>query len=110
MTIFVSHAGPHISNIGYMRVYEGLQALGGISFFLSCSCRMPLESCLGTPWGPSYEHIYKNIHFCKGKGRGEKGKREGKGKREKGKGREKEKGREQGKGKIEGKGNAYTCM
>ena len=33
MTIFVSD--PHIPNIGYMRVYEGLQALGGISSFSS---------------------------------------------------------------------------
>ena len=24
---------------------------------------MPSESCLGTPWGPSYEHICKNIYF-----------------------------------------------
>ena len=28
---------------------------------------MPPESCLGTPWGPSYEHICKNIHFWKGR-------------------------------------------
>ena len=28
--------------------------------------RMHSESCLGTPWGPSYEHICKNIYFCKG--------------------------------------------
>ena len=33
MTIFGSHVQLHISNIGYMRVYEGLQALGGISSF-----------------------------------------------------------------------------
>ena len=56
------------------------------------SRRMPSESCLGTPWGPSYEHIYKNIHFCKGKGRerkkgsegkkGREGKRKGKRKKE----------------------------
>ena len=35
MTIFVSHADPHISNIEYMKVYEGLQALGGTSSFFS---------------------------------------------------------------------------
>ena len=35
MTIFVSHVDPHIPNIGYMNVYEGLQALGGISSFFS---------------------------------------------------------------------------
>ena len=27
------------------------------------SRRMPSESCLGTPWGPSYEHICKNVYF-----------------------------------------------
>ena len=60
-----------------MRVYEELQALGGIPF-LSCevSRRRPSESCLGTPSVPSYEHIYKNIQFGKGKGRERKG-REG---------------------------------
>ena len=32
------------------------------------------ESCLGIPWGKSYDHTYKNIYFCKGKGReGKKG-------------------------------------
>ena len=84
MTIFVSHVDPHTPNIRYMKVHEGLQALGGISSFFSreISLRMPSESCLGTPSGPRYEHIYKNIHLCKGKGR-EKCK---KGKREKGKG------------------------
>ena len=30
------------------------------------SRRMPSESCLGTPWAPSYDHIYKNIHLCGG--------------------------------------------
>ena len=54
-------------------------------FSREISRRMPSESCLGTPWGPSYEHIYKNIHLCKGKG--SKG-REGKGKGKEGKGRE----------------------
>ena len=32
MTIFVLHAGPHIPNIGSMKMYEGLQSLGGILF------------------------------------------------------------------------------
>ena len=35
MTISGSHVGPHIANIGYMKVYEGLQAPGGISSFFS---------------------------------------------------------------------------
>ena len=25
--------------------------------------RMPSESCLGTPWGPSYEHTCKNVYL-----------------------------------------------
>ena len=33
MAILGSHIGPHIPNIGYMKVYEWLQALGGISSF-----------------------------------------------------------------------------
>ena len=50
MTIFGSHVGPHIANIGYMKVYEGLHALGGIPSFFSLSFRgMASESCLGTP-------------------------------------------------------------
>ena len=35
MIIFGPHVDPHISNIGCMEVYEGLQALGGISSFFS---------------------------------------------------------------------------
>ena len=64
------------------------------------SRRMPSESCLGTPWGLSYEHVYKNIHFCKGKGKeGKQGKgREGKGKGKRegreGKGRKGREGKE----------------
>ena len=34
-TIFEFHVDPPISNIGYMKVYEGLRALGGISPFFS---------------------------------------------------------------------------
>ena len=53
MTMFGSHVHRHISNIGYMKVYEGLQALGGISFFShEISRRMPSESCLGTHFWP----------------------------------------------------------
>ena len=35
MTIFGSHVQLHILNNGYMKVYDGLQALGGISSFFS---------------------------------------------------------------------------
>ena len=35
-------------------------------FSREISRRMPSESCLGTPWGSSYEHICKNIYFWKG--------------------------------------------
>ena len=30
------------------------------------SHRLHSKSCLGTPWGSSYDHIYKNMYFCKG--------------------------------------------
>ena len=33
-------------------------------FSREISHRMPSESYLGTPWGPSYEHICKNV-YCK---------------------------------------------
>ena len=35
ITVCGSYVDPHIPNIGYMKVYEGLQALGGISSFFS---------------------------------------------------------------------------
>ena len=44
MTILGSHVDPHVSNIGYMKVYEGLQALEGIS-----SCVPRLIPSLGRP-------------------------------------------------------------
>ena len=48
---------------GYMRDYRPWEA----SHLFSCdiSRRMPSESCLGPPWGSSYEHICKNIYFWK---------------------------------------------
>ena len=68
MTIFVFYVSAQIPKIEYFVVYGSLQAPGGISSFSrEISRRMPLESCLGTPWGPSYEHIYKNIYFWKGR-------------------------------------------
>ena len=36
-------------------------------FSREISRRMQSESCLGTPWGPSYEHICKNIYVWKGR-------------------------------------------
>ena len=51
----------------FFNFFEVLEAPGGSSCFFSWNlCRMPSESCLGTPWGPSYEHIWKNIYFWKG--------------------------------------------
>ena len=34
-------------------------------FSREISCRIPSESCLGTPWSTSYAHICKNIDFAK---------------------------------------------
>ena len=50
MNIVVFHVDPHISNIGYMKVYDGLQALGGISFcFL---VKFHVECRQNRVWGP----------------------------------------------------------
>ena len=35
-------------------------------FCCEISRRMQSESCLGTPWEPRYDQIYKNLHFSKG--------------------------------------------
>ena len=64
MTIFAFHAGPHIPNIGYMRVYE-VTGLGRyLIFFLM---KFPVECRQNHVWrpifDPSYDHIYKNVHF-----------------------------------------------
>ena len=68
MTIFVFHVDPHISDIGYMKVCGGHKPWEVSHLFShEISRRMPSESCLGTPWGPSYEHICKNLNFCEGK-------------------------------------------
>ena len=58
----------------YMKVYEGIwRYMKGympweVSHLFShqVSRRMHSKSCLGTPWGPSYEHFCKNIYLCKG--------------------------------------------
>ena len=53
MTIFVFHVAPHISNMGYMKVYQGLQALGGISSFFSSNFMSNVVSIMsGDPLGP----------------------------------------------------------
>ena len=53
MTIFVSHVDPHISNIVYMKVYEGLQALGSISSFFSRNFTSNAVRIMsGDPLGP----------------------------------------------------------
>ena len=59
---------------GYMRVYEGIWGyMKGYKpwqvshlFRRNISRGMHLKSCLGTPWGQSYEHICRNIYFSKG--------------------------------------------
>ena len=47
---FESHVHPHISNIGYMKVYNGLQALGGISFLFLM--KFHVECRQNHVWGP----------------------------------------------------------
>ena len=59
MTIFGSHVQLHISNIGYTRVYEGLQALGGISsFFL---LKFHVEWHQNHVWGPPGARVMTNF-------------------------------------------------
>ena len=67
MTAFGIYVDPQIHNVGYMKVYEGLWALEDLIFFL---VKFPVEWRQNHVWGPvfvpSYDHVYKNIHFCKG--------------------------------------------
>ena len=66
IVLFMFHfIGPYAAHCFFVcSLFEGLQALGGISIFShEISCRMHSESCLGTPWGPSYEHICKNVYI-----------------------------------------------
>ena len=50
MTMCVSHVDPHIPNIGYMKVYERLQALGGSSLFFLV--KFHVECRQSHVWGP----------------------------------------------------------
>ena len=65
MTIFVFYGSAQIPNIEYCEVYGGLQAPGGISFY--CLVKFPVECRQNHVWGPifgpSYDHIYKNVHL-----------------------------------------------
>ena len=65
-----------IPNIEYFEVYGGLHALGGISSFFLVKFLVECRQNRGPIFDLSYDHIYKSIHFCKGKGREA---REGKG-------------------------------
>ena len=65
-------------------------------FFLT---KFPVECRQNHVWGPifdhSYDHIYKSIHFCKGKGREGKGRKGRKGREAKA--REGKEGRKRGR-------------
>ena len=65
MTIVVFYVSAQIPSIEYFEVYGGLQAPGGISS--SFSWNFPsnaVKSMSGGPiFGPSYDHIYKNVHL-----------------------------------------------
>ena len=91
MTIFVFFVNPQIPNI------EKNEACGSttpgrylIFFFIKFLFECRRNYVWRSIFDPSYDHIYKNIHVCKGKGR-EGEKREGR----EGKGRE---GRKEGRG------------
>ena len=49
----------------YMQVYGPWEV--SHLFSREIARRMPFESCLGTPWGPIYEHICKNVYFKRGR-------------------------------------------
>ena len=60
MTIFVFYVNPQIPNIEYFEANEVYKSWEESHLFShQISRRMPSESCLGTPWGPSYDQ------FCK---------------------------------------------
>ena len=59
MTICGSHVQLHISNIGYMRVYEGLQALEGIYFFFLV--KFHVECRQNHVWGPPGARVMTNF-------------------------------------------------
>ena len=64
MTIFVFYVSAQIRNIECFEVYGGLQAPGGISFFL---VKFPVECRQNHVWGlifdPSYDNIHNYVHF-----------------------------------------------
>ena len=66
---FFTCLGSHFSDIVLCSVFvEGLQPQEVAHLFSrEISHRMSSESCPRTPWGPSYEHICKNIYFCQGR-------------------------------------------
>ena len=101
ITIFVFHVNPQIPNTEYFEANEVYKSLE-VSDFVShqISRRMASELCLETHCCSSYDNIYKNIHFCKVKGREEErkeGRKEGrKGGREEGR----KGGREEGRTRV----------
>ena len=58
----------HILHIVFFLHFSRVYGPWEVSHLFSreISLRMHSESCLGTPWGPSYTHICKSIYFCKG--------------------------------------------
>ena len=65
MTIFVFYVSAQIFNIEYFEVYGGLRPPGRyLIFFL---VKFPVECRQNHVWGPifgpSYDHIYKNVHL-----------------------------------------------
>ena len=67
MTIFVFYVNPQPPNIEYVEAYEVYKSREVSHLFShQISLRMPSESCLGTYFGLSYDHIYKNMYFCTG--------------------------------------------
>ena len=67
MTFFVFHVDPQIPKIGYMRVYEGLRALGGISSFQAENFTYEVKIRSGVPLGLEIRTGGRNVTLCKTK-------------------------------------------
>ena len=62
-----THVGLHLFNSFVIFFFVGFKPWEVAHLFSpEVSRRMPSEWCLGTPWGPSYEHMCKNIYLGKG--------------------------------------------
>ena len=103
MTICVFYVNPQIP---ILKILKHMRSTNPGRYLIFLLIKFPFEWRQNHVWGPifdpSYDHIYKNIHFCKCKGREGKGRKGGreearKGGREEGRKRGREEGRKGGR-------------